>query len=134
VTRSALLDRNRQRAKDMRRLATPAERVLWHGVRRRGLGVRFRRQFPLGPYILDFYCHAAGLVVEVDGATHGAPGVDSQRDDWLAKRGLTILRFWNNEVLENLEGVLHVIAAALPPSRNGRGRGRAFSLQQNPAR
>ena len=100
VTGNRPLERNRQRAKDMRRSANPAERVLWHGLRRRCLGVRFRRQFPPGLYILDFYCHAAGLVIEVDGATHSAPGADSRRDDWLAKRGLTILRFWNNECWE----------------------------------
>ncbi|MBV9755815.1 MAG: endonuclease domain-containing protein [Alphaproteobacteria bacterium] len=123
----------------MRRFATPAERALWQGLRRRNLGTYFRRQFPIGPY---------RLVIEVDGETHAEPEADLRRDDWLAARGLKVLRLWNNEVLENLDGVLQVIAAELlsatsgyplerpspVPSRSGRGEAFAVSSpREDPA-
>ena len=138
---------NRQRAQEMRRFATPAERALWQGLRRRTLGAYFRRQFPIGPYILDFYCHAARLVVEVDGETHADPASDRKRNDWLTRRGLKVLRLWNNDVLENLSGVLQAIGAEIQsatesearapspvPCRSGRGEAFAVpSLREDPA-
>ncbi len=94
---------------------TDAERRLWSKLRRVQLGVRFRRQQPIGPYIADFYCAAARLVVEVDGGQHN--GVqrthDSRRDRWLRDEGYSVLRFWNNEVLANTDGVLTEVMLAL---------------------
>jgi very-short-patch-repair endonuclease len=102
----------------MRRAPTPAERRLWRGLRNHQLeGLKFRRQMPLGPYIVDFYCSAARFVVEVDGVSHiDAPG-DVARDEWMEKQGIRIFRVTNFDVLSNLEGVLIAIqqAASTPP-------------------
>ena len=79
-------------------------------------GLKFRRQVPLGPYVVDFFCLSASLVVEVDGGQHGAPdgrSQDARRTRWLEAQGYRVIRFWNNEVLDNLEGVLVVIREAL---------------------
>jgi very-short-patch-repair endonuclease len=116
------------RARIMRREPTPAERVLWQALRDKQLhGLKFRRQVPLGPYIVDFYCSAARLVVEVDGVVHADSTTDPVRDEWLRAQGLHVLRFWNDEVLKNLDGVLIVIAETtrgpLPPSPSRKGRG-----------
>lgn len=85
------------------------EVMLWQVVRRGRLGVRFRRQHPIGPWILDFYCHACRLAVEIDGASHGEPdriAWDRRRGIWLEKRGISTLRIPAREVMGNLEGVL----------------------------
>jgi very-short-patch-repair endonuclease len=96
----------------MRRDATPPEHRLWQALRREALGLKWRRRQPIGRYIVDFYCSSARLVVEVDGATHADPAADAARDAWLAAQGLRVLRFWNNEVMGNPEGVLAAIFAA----------------------
>ena len=98
-------------ARTLRRNMTEAERVLWHRLRRRQVaGCRFRRQHPLGGFIVDFVSLEARLVVEVDGGQHAERhGYDQERTAWLARRGYRVLRFWNNEVLANAEGVLDVI-------------------------
>lgn len=95
-------------AKRLRHDSTDAERQLWSRLRvHRLAGFKFKRQAPLGPYIVDFSCFEAKLVVELDGGQHAeAVERDIQRDNWLAGQGFRILRFWNNEVLGNLEGVL----------------------------
>ena len=116
------------RARLMRREPTEAERRLWSKLRNYGLGVRFVRQRPIGPYIADFACRAAKLVVELDGGQHGTE-YDKRRDAYLASTGYRVLRFWNPEVLANTEGVLETIRLALMeqgvnPSPAGRGRGR----------
>jgi len=116
------------RARIMRHEPTPAERVLRRALRDKQLHrVKFRRQVPLGPYIVDFYCSAARLVVEVDGVVHADSTTDPVRDEWLRAQGLYVLRFWNDEVLKNLEGVLIVIAETtrgpLPPAPSRKGRG-----------
>jgi len=116
------------RARIMRREPTPAERVLWKALRDKRLhGVKFRRQVPLGPYIVDFYCPAARLVVEVDGVVHADSLTDPTRDEWLRAQGLHVLRFWNDEVLRNVDGVLIVIAETmrgpLPPAPSRKRRG-----------
>ncbi len=102
-------------AKDLRTAMTDAERRLWSKLRSAQLGVRFRRQQPIGPYIVDFYCAAARLVVEVDGGQHnGAQKAhDARRDRWLRDEGYEVLRFWNNEVLANTDGVLTDVMLAL---------------------
>ena len=106
----------RDRARLLRRHATPAERALWQALRNWQLGgIRFRRQVPIGPYIADFFCPPAHLVVEVDGATHADSRTDPARDRWMAAQGLRVLRVWNNDVLGNMEGVLAVIREAAGP-------------------
>ena len=100
---------NTGRARALRATMTDAERVLWRALRRKQLdAMRFRRQQPIGPYVADLYCAAARLVVEVDGGQH-AEGADATRDAWLAALGYGVLRFWNNDVLGNIEGVIETI-------------------------
>jgi very-short-patch-repair endonuclease len=98
-------------ARDLRQQMTDAERLLWSRLRRRFLEVKFRRQVPLGPYIVDFACMRRKLVIEVDGGHHLENSADAVRDRWLAENGFRVLRFWNHEVLLNLDGVLERIAA-----------------------
>jgi very-short-patch-repair endonuclease len=103
------------RARELRLNATDAERFLWRHLRLRQLnGYRFRRQRPVGPYILDFVCVEKRLAIEVDGGQHNqADSHDRQRDAWLQKQGFVILRFWNNEVLNQIGPVKEAIAKAL---------------------
>jgi very-short-patch-repair endonuclease len=96
---------------------TDAEKHLWDGLRERRLGWDFRRQHPMPPYFADFACIAARLIVEVDGGQHAEPGDHDRRDEYLRSKGWRVLRFWNNDVLHNRDGVLQTIAAALPPPR-----------------
>ena len=109
--------RQTDRARDLRRNMTPPERWLWQALRGQQLGAKFRRQHPIGACIADFACVEARLVLEVDGATHAPEGVDDERDAALRKAGWRVLRFWNNEVMANRDGVLAVVRAALaePP-------------------
>ncbi len=88
---------------------------MWSGLRHDQLGCRFRRQHPVPPYIVDFACVEAKLIVEVDGGQH-TDSHDQVRDENLKLQGWRVIRFWNNEVLENRDGVLQVIAAALAAS------------------
>jgi very-short-patch-repair endonuclease len=99
---------------------TVAERKFWSLVRDNRLGVKFRRQVPVGPYIVDFFCFSAKLVVELDGSQHGtAEGkkYDFHRDQFLKAAGITVLRFSNKEFLVNQDGVCRVIQERL---RNGK--------------
>jgi len=94
------------RAKALRQQFTDAEAKLWFYLRARRLaGLKFRRQHPFPPYIVDFYCGAAKLVVEVDGSQH-CEKIDSVRDLVLNKMGLKVIRFWDNDVLQKIEAVL----------------------------
>jgi very-short-patch-repair endonuclease len=104
-----------ERARRLRKNMTDAEHALWRYLRRRLLdGHKFRRQVRVGPYIADFVCLKAMLVIEVDGGQHAdAQLYDSRRDDFMRGQGYRVLRFWNNDVLGNMEGVWDVIAAAL---------------------
>ena len=106
------------RARQLRSSQTSAETLLWHKLRASRLaGHRFRRQHPVGPFIVDFVCLAANLIVEVDGPTHEDQSRDERRDRDLAKRGFSTIRVWNNDVYENLDGVLEMILNELrPPS------------------
>jgi very-short-patch-repair endonuclease len=101
-----------RRSQDLRRNMTDAERTLWRELRHDRLGRRFRRQHPIPPYVADFACVEARLVVETDGGQH-ADRRDQARDAYLRRQGWRILRFWNNDVLQNTSGVLQTIAAAL---------------------
>lgn len=96
-----------RRAAWLRNNMTPAEKLLWEQLRKKQLGVRFKAQHPMGRYIVDFYCHQAGLVVEIDGPIHNYQKEEDQhRTDDMKKDGITLLRFKNEEVFENIEGVL----------------------------
>ena len=101
------------RARSLRRKLTLPEVVVWNALRGRRLaGARFRRQHPIGPYILDFYCDQAKLAVEVDGQGHEHPDQwahDRRRTEWLGQRGIMVLRIAARDVLGNLEGVLDMI-------------------------
>ena len=96
-------------ARELRSAMTDAENALWRRLRRRQLmGSRFRRQVPIGPYIADFVCLERRLIIEVDGGQHN-PLVDAARNAFFDACGLRMLRFWNNDVLGNVEGVCEVI-------------------------
>jgi very-short-patch-repair endonuclease len=93
---------------------TDAERKLWFALRdRRFADFKFRRQVSLGPYIADFVCFEARVVVEVDGGQHVDSQSDKRRDQWFAVNNFTIARYWNNDVLRSLEGVLTSLLEAL---------------------
>ena len=93
----------------MRSTSTDAEQKLWQQLRGNRLeGLKFRRQHPMPPYIVDFYCESMKLVVELDGGQHTAE-VDASRTRYLESQGLMVLRFWDNQVLTELEGVIEVI-------------------------
>ncbi len=99
-------------ARLLRRQMTDAERLLWNHLRRRHLDVRFRRQHPIGPYILDFYAPKIRLAIEVDGGQHTGEtqrSLDRQRTQFLEQQGIQVLRFWNHEVLQETEHVLNLI-------------------------
>jgi len=107
----------RVRAKDLRRTMTQAERTLWYLLRRNELGLHFRRQHPIGPYILDFYCAAARLCVEIDGPVHEEQILrDRRRTAWLEKEGILVIRFSTEEVEARPAAVLTSIARGAPPS------------------
>ena len=103
--------RTTQFAKILRTSMTPAERLLWSRLRRNALGIHFRRQAPLGKFILDFYCVKSKLAVEVDGDIHAEKSLqDEERSEWLKnKKRIRVLRVTNHDVLENLEGVVSFI-------------------------
>jgi very-short-patch-repair endonuclease len=123
----------RKRARALRTNSTKAEQIIWRAVRaHRLLGVGFRRQTPIGQYIVDFVSHSAKLVIEVDGGQHfddAYEARDARRDKFLRSRGFRVLRFSNYDVMTNLEGVWDVIAAAVgealpppyPPPQAGEG-------------
>jgi len=96
-----------QRAKELRRDMTPAEKILWGKLRGNKLGVHFRRQQIIAGFIVDFYCHKAALVIELDGDIHDLQQEeDARREKVLSEMGLRIVRFRNEEVMKNLAGVL----------------------------
>jgi very-short-patch-repair endonuclease len=129
-----LTERSRTRARALRRNLTDAERLIWYGVRAHRLnGISFRRQAPIGPYIVDFVSHAAKLVVEIDGGQHFEDEHekrDTRRDRFLERKGYRVLRFSNHDVMSNRMGVLERIAevaqAAAPslpsPASGGGGK------------
>ena len=114
-------------ARNMRAAPTDAEAVIWRQLRaHRFARHKFKRQQPIGNYILDFVCFEAKVIVEVDGGQHNGSSADKERDAWLESQGFIVLRFWNNDVMQNLEGVLmrilEVVAPSpsVPPPRGGR--------------
>jgi very-short-patch-repair endonuclease len=116
-------------AQDLRKNPTEAEKHLWHILRGKGMGVKFRRQAVIGRYIVDFVCFEKKLVIEIDGGQHHQNQNDVKRDEWLKSQGFDVIRFWNNDVLGNLDGVFEEIAARLisptpaPPHAKCAGEG-----------
>ena len=114
-------------AKVLRRNFTETEKAIWKHLKAKQMeGYKFRRQEPIGSYIVDFVCHEKRIVIEVDGGQHSLDRQrDYERDQWLKGQGYEVLRFWNNEVLTNVEGVLEVIRDSLnhppqtPPIKGG---------------
>jgi adenine-specific DNA-methyltransferase len=124
----------KQRARELRRSQTEAERNFWNRVRDRRLsGYKFRRQHPIGPFVVDFVCLDRRLIIELDGGQHALDvEEDRKRSLFLESQGYTILRLWNNEVFENMEGVLQTVLSVLnevtpsprpsPPKSGERGK------------
>ncbi len=102
-------------ARLLRKSPSDAERRLWLHVRNRRLaGYKFRRQLPIGPYVVDFLCESAALIVELDGGQHAEQRrYDEKRDAFLRQQGYSVLRIWNNDVMENIDGVLSVVLKKL---------------------
>jgi very-short-patch-repair endonuclease len=128
--RGQFKQRNTLRAKELRNQASPAERLLWTALSNRKVaGHKFSRQMPIGPYFADFLCRAARLVVELDGFSHDTrQDYDRRRDHFMQQQGYVVLRFTNDDVMQNLDGVTRAIAIALgdagpPPTPPASGRG-----------
>ena len=114
---SSAIDRNKAivRARELRRAMSLPERLLWRALRDRPAGLKFRRQHPLGAYVVDFYCPAARLVVEVDGESHRMgrrPQQDEARDQFLVSEGLGVLQFNAADVMSDVEAVVTAIVVA----------------------
>jgi very-short-patch-repair endonuclease len=131
------------RVRQLRHNTTDAEQYMWSILRDRQMeGFKFRRQHPIAPYVVDFFSHEAGLIIELDGGQHnehGAHAKDVARTHFLEGKGYKVLRFWNNDVLEDMEGVFDVIsqtlAAVVPhpnplPGGEGSGRHDAVNAQR----
>ena len=104
----------RQRARNLRKQSTNTERHLWYNLRANRLGFKFKRQVPIGTYIVDFVCMERRLIVELDGGQHlDNQKYDIERTAWLNGRGFKVLRFWNNDVLQRNAAVIDVIIQAL---------------------
>ena len=114
----------KSRAKELRRNMTIAERALWKILRRKQLDCKFRRQQPVGDYIVDFVCFEKKLIVEVDGGQHFGSEKDVERTNWLENEGFKVVRFWNNEIIRNVEGVYSKIVKKNSPSPSPSPQGR----------
>ena len=108
---------NKTIASNLLRHQTNAERILWTRLRSKQIaGVKFRRQQAIGPYIVDFINNESRLIIEIDGGQHNRDTIrnkDRQRTVWLRQKGYNVIRFWDNEVLQNIDGVLEKILATL---------------------
>jgi very-short-patch-repair endonuclease len=108
------LTRPTQNAKRLRRHQTDAERLLWFHLRDRRLaGFKFKRQVPIGRYVADFFCADASLIVEIDGGQHSEEERDAERTKALEAFGYLVIRFWNHDVMQNIDGVLEEILSTL---------------------
>ena len=105
-----------KRARNLQNNPTEAEKKLWNRLKNNQLGVKFRRQYPIKNYIVDFACKETGTIIEIDGGQHNVQkDYDEKRTQILNKNGFTVLRFWNNEIFENIEGVMATIANNISP-------------------
>jgi very-short-patch-repair endonuclease len=117
------------RSRELRLNATDAERRLWARLSARQVaGTRFNRQFPIGPFICDFVSRSARLIIEVDGGQHAdQEEADARRSAYIRSQGYRVVRFWNNDVVENIDGVVETIERILrtspPPTPPASGRG-----------
>jgi very-short-patch-repair endonuclease len=103
-----------ENARNLRQNSTDAEIRLWSALRDRRLaGYRFRRQHPIGPFVVDFACTRHRLIVEADGGQHDDNAADDKRTEWLKREGWRVLRFWNNDILANTNGVIETILREL---------------------
>jgi very-short-patch-repair endonuclease len=126
------VDRRIPRARQLRQNPTDAERKLWQRLRTLPCAAHFRRQATIGPYFADFTCHTHRLVIEIDGGQHADSASDAIRTAYLETNGYRVLRFRNNNVLGNTDGVLEIIISALrvapptpapsPPRERGEGK------------
>ncbi|MGX9390964.1 endonuclease domain-containing protein [Nitrobacteraceae bacterium UC4446_H13] len=126
------VDRRVPRARRLRQNPTDAERKLWQRLRALPGVTHFRRQATIGPYLTDFACHTDRIVIEIDGGQHADSASDATRTAYLEASGYRVLRFWNNDVLVNIDGVLETIIGALhvspptpdpsPPQERGEGK------------
>ena len=109
----------KERRRELRKNHTEAEKLMWLRLRnRRFFGVKFFRQYSIGPYILDFCSPTSGIAIELDGGQHTEEAhraYDKERSAYLKSKGIVVLRFWNNEVMQNIEGVLERIAEKITP-------------------
>ncbi|MBI1214275.1 MAG: DUF559 domain-containing protein [Alphaproteobacteria bacterium] len=104
------------RARTLRRNQTDAEKIIWHELKaKRFQGLKFKRQHPVGPYFADFICIEKKLIVEIDGGQHCGNAADEARTDFMTQKGYEVVRFWNNDVLQNTQGVLEALFLALFP-------------------
>ncbi len=118
-------------SRELRTNATEAEKHLWYMLRLKNLGVKFRRQTIIGPYIVDFVSFEKRLIVEIDGGQHADNNSDKIRDEWLRGEGFDVLRFWKHEVLGNREGVLEKIMERLnAPHPNPPHKGEGIHIQE----
>ena len=107
------------RRKNLRQKSTPAERILWHKIRKKSLGYKFKRQFSIDNYVVDFYCPDKKLAIELDGEIHKQRKVyDEYRTRYLKAYGVMEIRFKNIEIIENLGDVVEQIKAYLPLSKS----------------
>jgi very-short-patch-repair endonuclease len=131
VSRS--IDRRVSRARSFRQNPTDAERKLWQQLRKLPPdSLHMRRQATIGPYFADFACHTHRIVIEIDGGQHADSAADLVRTTYLNNQGYRVLRFWNNDVLSNIDGVIEIIINALraapptpnpsPPQERGEGK------------
>ncbi|MGE3333369.1 MAG: endonuclease domain-containing protein [Rhodospirillaceae bacterium] len=119
-----------ERARQLRKQMTDAEKRLWSYLRTlKRRGFHFRKQAPIGDFIADFCCHAARLVIEVDGGQHGLErevSKDTSRTRWLESQGYAVVRYWNNDVLTNFDGVVENIDSLINPTPTPPHRGEGF--------
>jgi len=112
----------KKRRQTLRRNQTDAEKALWSKVRNKQIfGIKFFRQYSVGPYILDFYCPTRKLAVELDGGQHNEPEkieYDAERTAFLKEQGIEVMRFWNHDVLTRMESVLIMLAQRIEPEAN----------------
>lgn len=106
-------------SKALRKDMTDAELKLWKRLNRKQLGVMFRRQYPFEKYIVDFVSFGAMLIIEVDGGQHVDSTEDGERDKWFISKGFRVLRFWNCDVLNNINGVIEIIRQEVEPYSSG---------------
>lgn len=111
----------KHRRRALRKNQTDAEKALWAHLRNKQFhGLRFFRQYSIGSYILDFYCPSIKVAIELDGGQHnetGGKAYDALRSEYLKDKGINVLRFWNNEVLLNMDGILYKVEEKCNPSQ-----------------